>query len=210
MNYESCQKLELETELRSKIKRDLAQVAKNAKTYNTVTATKVTSQPNCRKDVIRAAMAHKRNEYLQVNSKFIIKNLGVAKNNLALGQDVLCSKIKPVVEVCQTQEQNKLFWILRCYWSSPYSDYVGRRIKLIVRDYGLKSKPVIGIAALGSPIIHIAERDEFVGWDKITRTDRLNFMVDAYIVGALPPYNHLLGGKLVSYIPCVKRGKMYI
>ena len=24
--------------------------------------------------------------------------------------------------------------------------------------------------------------------------------MDAYVIGALPPYNHLLGGKLISYI----------
>ena len=97
-----------------------------------------------------ATMVCKRNGYLQVNSKFIIKNFGVAKNNSAPGSDVLSSKIKPVAEVSQTQEQNQQFWILRYCRSSLYNDYVGRRTKLAVRDYGLKSKPVIVIAVLGT------------------------------------------------------------
>jgi hypothetical protein len=58
--------------------------------------------------------------------------------------------------------------------------------------------PVIGIAALGSPIIHIPERDNYIGWNKSEMTKRINYMMDAYVIGALPPYNYLLGGKLVS------------
>ena len=153
------------------------------------------------KAVIKDAMSIKRNEILTVNNQWIGKNLKLARENLADGKDVLKSeKIKPQIEVCETAEQFRLFRIFRYYWSSPYSEYVGRRIKLIIRDHGLKNKPVIGIAALGSPIIHIPERDERIGWNKEIRTRNLIYTMDAYVVGALPPYNYLLGGKLVSYI----------
>ena len=98
------------------------------------------------------------------------------------------------------KNSSDLFRIFRYYWSSPYSEYVGRRIKLIIRDRALPNKPVIGIAALGSPIIHIPERDEFIGWNVSMRTKNLIYAMDAYVIGALPPYNYLLGGKLISYI----------
>ncbi len=152
------------------------------------------------KEVIQKAMSIKRNEIIINNKKWIDSRIQIAQNNLANGYDVLLSKIKPIIEVCETQKQHDLFRIYRYYWSSPYSEYVGRRIKLIFRDAGIKSKPVIGIAALGSPIIHIPERDEWVGWDKNVRTENLNYAMDAYVIGALPPYTYLLGGKLVSYI----------
>lgn len=152
------------------------------------------------KETIQNAMLMKRLEVLHDNKKWIKEHVKIARNNLASGEDVLNSEIKPVIEVCKTKKQMDLFRILRYYWSSPYSEYVGRRIKLIIRDYGLPSKPVIGIAALGSPIIHIPERDNWVGWDKDTRTSNLIYTMDAYVIGALPPYNHLLGGKLISYI----------
>lgn len=152
------------------------------------------------KEVIQKAMSIKRNEILSNNKKWIESRIQIAQNNLANGYDVLASKIKPVIEVCETQKQHDLFRIYRYYWSSPYSEYVGRRIKLIIRDAGIVGKPVIGIAALGSPIIHIPERDEWIGWDKDVRTENLNYAMDAYVIGALPPYNYLLGGKLVSYI----------
>ena len=139
-------------------------------------------------------------EIIASNIDWICKNLDYARSNLALGRDVLNTKMRPKIEVCETPKQHRLFRALRYYWSSPYSEYVGRRIKLIIRDHGLRSKPVIGIAALGSPIIHIPERDERIGWDITTRTKNLVYTMDAYVIGALPPYNYLLGGKLISYI----------
>lgn len=152
------------------------------------------------KNTIIAAMQFKRQEGIEKNKNWIEKNIGLARENLADGDLVWNSEIKPVVEVCTSQQQFNLFRIFRYYWSSPYSDYVGRRIKLLVRDFGLPNKPIIGIAALGSSIIHIPDRDIWIGWDTATRTKNLVYAMDAYVLGALPPYNYLLGGKLMSYI----------
>ena len=152
------------------------------------------------KSTIRQAMSFKRLEIINSNKIWIDKHLEVARVNLADGSQVIKSDIHPVIEVCETQEQKNLFRIFRYYWSSPYSDYVGRRIKLLIRDDALPNKPIIGIAALGSPIIHIPDRDDFIGWDRQTRTKNLIYTMDAYVIGALPPYNYLLGGKLISLL----------
>jgi hypothetical protein len=155
---------------------------------------------NYDKETIKKSMSFKRDEIIAKNRSWIDSNVNFARKNLAKGIDVLNSKIDPIIEVCESRKQHRLFRILRYYWSSPYSEYVGRRIKLIIRDRALPNKPVIGIAALGSPIIHIPERDEWIGWDKDTRTKNLIYTLDAYVIGALPPYNYLLGGKLISYM----------
>ena len=152
------------------------------------------------KDTIRQAMYVKRQEIINCNRFWINKHIDIARANLANGHQVIFSEIDPIIEVCETKKQKDLFRIFRYYWSSPYSDYVGRRIKLIIRDNALPNKPIIGIAALGSPIIHIPDRDQFIGWDKKTRTKNLIYTMDAYVVGALPPYNYLLGGKLISLL----------
>ena len=152
------------------------------------------------KQTIKDSMQVKRQEALTKNKEWIEKHLDLAGDNLADGALVWGSKIEPVIEVCETQEQLDIFRIFRFYWSSPYSEYVGRRIKLLIRDNALPSKPLIGIAALGSSIIHIPDRDKWIGWDKETRTRNLIYTMDAYVLGALPPYNYLLGGKLISYI----------
>ncbi len=152
------------------------------------------------KKAIKKMMTLKRSEIIKKNEKWIRENLDFAISNIADGKDVLQSDISPEIEVCNSPDQHRLFRILRFYWSSPYSDYVGRRLKFIIRDASLPHKPVIGIIALGSPIIHIPDRDNWIGWDIKTRSDNIIYTMDAYVLGAIPPYNYMLGGKLLSYI----------
>jgi len=152
------------------------------------------------KEIIKQSMSVLRQEILRKNREWIEKHIDLAKKNLAQGKDILKSEISPRIEICKTQKQHDLSRIFRYYWSSPYSEYVGRRIRLLIRDEGIDSSPIIGIAALGSSIIHIPDRDKWIGWDKEIRTNNIVYTMDAYVLGALPPYNYLLGGKLVSYI----------
>jgi len=152
------------------------------------------------KEIIKQSMSISRQEILSKNREWIEKHIDLAKKNLAQGKDTLKSEISPRIELCKTQKQHDIFRIFRYYWSSPYSEYVGRRIRLLIRDDGIDSSPIIGIAALGSSIIHIPDRDKWIGWDKEARTNNIIYTMDAYVLGALPPYNYLLGGKLISYL----------
>lgn len=156
------------------------------------------------KEIVKASMQIKRQVSLSKHAVWIKDHAESCLKSLADGSKVWESKIDPVIEVCKTQEQLDLFRFFRFYWSSPYSEYVGRRIKLLIRDKGLPQKPLIGIAALGSSIVHIPERDMWIKWDKKARTKNLVYSMDAYVLGALPPYNHLLGGKLISYLMASK------
>lgn len=179
--------------------RDLVRIGWRLKS-NTSNSFEFAPPNSYEKPVVKEAMAYARNAILDRDARWIEKHLDLAWSNLAEGEDVLKSEICPRIEVCRTQRQHDIFRILRYYWSSPASEYVGRRIRLLVRDDGIEGSPVIGIAALGSSIIHISDRDRWIGWDVKTRTERIVYMMDAYVLGALPPYNHLLGGKLISYI----------
>jgi len=152
------------------------------------------------KQIIKSSMEIKRHEAINQKQIWINQHLELARNNIGNGDEVWESEITPEIEICQTQQQHDIFRIFRYYWSSPYSEYVGRRLKLIIRDSALPNKPVIGIAALGSSIVHIPDRDKWIGWDRPTRTKNLIYTMDAYVLGALPPYNYLLGGKLISYL----------
>jgi hypothetical protein len=49
-------------------------------------------------------------------------------------------------------------------WSNQYTSTPGRTMLLLVRDRAAPFHPVIGIAALGSPIVQIKERDDWIGW----------------------------------------------
>ena len=49
-------------------------------------------------------------------------------------------------------------------WSNQYTSTPGRTMLILVRDRAAPFHPVIGIAALASAIVQIAERDEWIGW----------------------------------------------
>src|SRR3989344_1702243 len=167
---------------------------------NTNKSFELAAPQNYNKEIIKQAMAYSRDTLIERNEIWIREHIELGRANLAIGEDVLISKITPRIEVCETKEQNDLFRLFRYHWSSPSSDYVGRRMRLLVRDDGIEGSPIIGIAAIGSSIIHIPDRDTWIGWDTKTRSENLISMMDAYVVGALPPYNELLGGKLIAYI----------
>lgn len=50
-------------------------------------------------------------------------------------------------------------------WSNAYASVPGRTLPLLIRDAAAPGHPVIGLAALASPIVQIAERDNWIGWN---------------------------------------------
>lgn len=49
-------------------------------------------------------------------------------------------------------------------WSNHYTSTPGRTMLVLIRDRAARFHPVIGIAALGSAIVQIHERDQWIGW----------------------------------------------
>ena len=49
-------------------------------------------------------------------------------------------------------------------WTNQYVSTPGRTMAFLVRDRSQRYHPVIGIGALGSPIVQIRERDTWIGW----------------------------------------------
>jgi hypothetical protein len=52
----------------------------------------------------------------------------------------------------------------RHFWSIPYQSTPGRNLFYLVRDAALPERPLIGIAALGNPVLGMAKRDDHFGW----------------------------------------------
>lgn len=169
------------------------------------------------KRVLREAMAARRQEAIEKHWKWIKRRHRTVLEHLIDGRDINPEKIDPVIEVCEDAKSQSLFRYLRYTWSSPYSEYVGRRMRFLIRDRG-HNGAIIGIAAIGSSIMQIAERDQWIGWMKAEddeesnldhehwskmremRAERIISMMDLYVCGAVPPYSHLLGGKLICYM----------
>lgn len=50
-------------------------------------------------------------------------------------------------------------------WSNAYSSVPGRSMPILVRDAATPYHTVIGLAAISSPVVQIAERDRWMGWE---------------------------------------------
>jgi len=117
--------------------------------------------------------------------------------NFATGKNVDPESIDPeLVEVKSGSKESRLFRFACLLWSVPVSQGFGRRMRFLVRDR--QNDKLIGLFALGDPVFNLSARDNWVGWTFEDRKDRLIHMMDAYVVGAVPPYSQLIGGKLVA------------
>ena len=67
----------------------------------------------------------------------------------------------------------------RHYWSIPYQSTPGRNMFYLIRDAAVDDRPLVGIAALGNPVLGLAQRDEFFGWSARGLRTGLKGMSDA-------------------------------
>lgn len=118
---------------------------------------------------------------------------------LAEGSEVVPDKIFPrLVEVQAGTQEELLFRYAALHWSIPVSSGYGRRLRFVVMDE--QNDKLIGIIGLGDPVFGLAGRDRWVGWDAEARRQRLYNVMDAFVLGAVPPYSFLLCGKLISML----------
>lgn len=117
----------------------------------------------------------------------------------AAGREVDPHRICPrLVEVQRGTEEELLFRYASLHWSIPVSAGYGRRLRYLVVDES--NGKLIGLFGLGDPVFRLAPRDDWIGWDHEGRRDRLCHVLDAFVLGAVPPYSYLLCGKLVAML----------
>ena len=80
--------------------------------------------------------------------------------------------IQPVLQVIEPGTRDETTGMLlqdvwryaRHFWSIPYQSTPGRNLFYLIRDAALPERPLIGIAALGNPVLGLAKRDDHFGW----------------------------------------------
>ena len=153
--------------------------------------------PGAGKDAVRAVHSMQRNDRLAANRRFLSEKFSVLAKHFASGSEVDPQRISPVLQRIESGTwQGDLFRLASLTWSVPVSNGFGRRLRYLVWDE--QNEKLIGIIAIGDPVFNLSVRDELIDWDVEDRGKRLVNMMDAYVLGALPPYNMLLGGKLVA------------
>jgi hypothetical protein len=149
------------------------------------------------KDVIRAIHSSQRDDRLEISRKFISERFSKLINHFASGEDVDPARISPALQLVSSDTwEGDLFRLASLTWSVPVSNGFGRRLRYLVWDE--HNGKLIGIIAIGDPVFNLSVRDNLIDWDAQARRDRLVNIMDAYVLGALPPYNALLGGKMVA------------
>lgn len=180
----------IEEELRDMLTAHLAAIGLADKAYGDSTG-------YLPKDVVRRIHASHRQEANDREAVLLYTDGRRLLENFARGDEVSVSAIDPeLVLVEPDTPESALFRLATLLWSVPVSRGYGRRLRFLIRDR--VNGKLIGIFALGSPVFNLRDRDNWIGWDQDMRRQRLINVMDAFVVGAVPPYSQLLGGKLVA------------
>lgn len=156
-------------------------------------------QRNYRKEQIRRIHAASRKERLMLERPFVRDWLPRLWKYLASGADIDPARIDPVPVVVEGEgEMAALFRFACLWWSVPVSRGFGRRFRVLIFD-GSNGK-LFGLLGMTDPVFNLRARDVWIGWDVHQREERLAHVMDAYVLGAVPPYNSLLGAKCVALL----------
>ena len=149
------------------------------------------------KDAVRDVHRSQRLDRLASEREFALAAWPELSRHFASGPDVEPAAIRPRLELIEAGTwQARLFRLAALTWSVPVSRGYGRRMRFLVWDE--QNEKLIGLIGLTDPVFNLGARDSFIGWTGKQRRSRLVCIMDAYVLGAIPPYNMLLGGKLVA------------
>lgn len=112
------------------------------------------------------------------------------------GSDIFPEKMKPLLIEVTDEHWADLFRLARLTWSLPFTRGYGRRLRYILLDES--NEKIIGVLGLQSPPLDFPVRDRQFNYPEGRKIELVNQTMDIYTLGAIPPYNRLLGGKLVA------------
>ena len=153
---------------------------------------------NDERDTKRQAHYIAKAERMLDNESLVIDQSDFVKQFMVDGKELDVTKIDPIlVEVKPGTKWETLFrWWNLVWWSLPYEKSYGRQMRFVLWDKYHKAP--MGLIGLQSPILSWGVRDSYLGIGTTDRDFWVNQSLNAQRLGALPPYNNLLGGKLVA------------
>lgn len=164
--------------------------------------------PSKTKDAIRDLHRAQRNDLLARERAFIDRSWPSLKKYFADGSQVFPQHITPQLELITGRTwQSDLFRLACLTWSVPVSKGYGRRLRFLVWDKS--NGKLIGLIGLGDPVFNLKVRDGLIGWTVAQRKKRLVNVMEAYVLGAIPPYSSLLCGKMIACLIRTKEVRDY-
>jgi len=183
-----------EKSLRRKIKKTLffqGYIIQNDTFY--FPSTNISDVKKIRK-IHRLPRAKKMNDNINFINDFTIE----AKKFMRDSWEINIKKIQPkLIQITAETKYADLFrWWNLVWWSLPYEKSYGRQMRFLVWDE-YHNAP-IGLIGLQSPILSWNVRDKYLNITPEKRDFLVNQSMNAQRLGALPPYNKFLCGKLVG------------
>lgn len=137
-------------------------------------------------------------EQISNHKEFLQSYIDKVKNYCRDGKDIIPEKIfLELREVKAGSFGEILFrWWNFVWWSIPYQRSYGRQMRFLLWD--TTHNAPFGLICLQSPVLKMSVRDNSLGIPNNELDIWVNKSMNAQRVGALPPYNELLGGKMVA------------
>ena len=149
---------------------------------------------------LRKTHSMSRKERVSKQAEFIRDNAKLIHGHMIDGRNLNVENISPkLIPITKSSDLEVLFrWWNYVWWSVPYEKAYGRQMRYIVWDK--HHEAVIGLIGLQSPILSWAPRDQYLSISASERDYWVNQSMSAQRLGALPPYNTVLGGKLIAML----------
>ncbi|HOM39376.1 MAG TPA: DUF4338 domain-containing protein [Bacteroidales bacterium] len=132
---------------------------------------------------------HKK--FLKANAKKVKEFLLNINNFNPHNIDLELREVKP-----DSIEELIFKWWNLVWWSVPYQRAYGRQMRFVLWDIGHNAP--FGFIGLQSPVLKMAVRDNYLNIPKDELDLWVNKSMQAQRLGALPPYNYLIGGKMTA------------
>ncbi len=150
------------------------------------------------KTTYRRIQQKARYEQLSLHKDFLVGFIKRVKDYCRDGSEIDPEKISLELREVQsgTFEEILFRWWNLIWWSIPFQRPCGRQMRFLLWDKA-HSAP-FGLIYLQSPVLKMSARDKYLEIPKNELDIWINKSMNAQRVGALPPYNELLGGKMVA------------
>jgi len=152
----------------------------------------------CSKTTYRRLQQKAKFEQLYLHKNFLVDSVNKVKNYCRDGSEIIPERISlELREVKSGSFEEVLFrWWNLIWWSIPLQRSYGRQMRFLLWD--TTHDAPFGLICLQSPVLRMSVRDNYLGIPKEELDIWVNKSMNAQRVGALPPYNELLGGKMVA------------
>lgn len=150
------------------------------------------------KATYRKIQQKSKTEQINLHKNFLFKNTEIVSKYFINGSELnpanISLELRPVKP--DSIEEILFKWWNLIWWSVPYQRAYGRQMRFVIWDKGHNAP--FGLIGLQSPVLKMSVRDQALEIPRDELDIWVNQSLQAQRLGALPPYNDLVGGKMAA------------